>query len=128
MGIRANRQHARSHNAFFRQDDVLDAHAALFKVIDDLVLMSKIADRFGKLCRLDVLGRLEMIRHECDFRIVKDRAANLLEFRNGWRRRDIVREYHIELTRDELTGFHGIKAGVFREDLLAHSHTHSMPS
>ena len=128
MRIRANRQHARCDDALLRQDDVLDAHAALLEVVDDFVLVRKITDGLRELCRLDVLGRLEVVRHECDLRVVEDRAADLLEFRDGRRCRDVVRKYHIELTGHELTGLHGIEASVFRENLLAHSHTHSMPS
>lgn len=128
MRIRANRQHARCDDALLRQDDVLDAHAALLEIVDDLVLACEIAYDLRELCRLDVLGRLEVVRHERDLRVIEDRTADLLEFRDGRRCRDVVREYHIELTGHELTGLHGIEASVFRENLLAHSHTHSMPS
>ena len=128
MRVGADCQHARCDDALLRQDDVLDAHAALLEVIDDLVLARKVTDDLRELCRLNVLGRLEVIRHERDLRVVEDRAANLLKLGDGRRCRDVVGQYHIELAGHELTGFYRIEAGVFREDLLAHSHTHSMPS
>ena len=128
MRVGADCQHARCDDALLRQDDVLDADAALLEVIDDLVLARKVTDDLRELCRLNILGRLEVIRHERNLRVVEDRAANLLKLGDGRRCRDVVGQYHIELAGHELTGFYRIEAGVFREDLLAHSHTHSMPS
>ncbi len=128
MGVGADRQHARSDNALLRQDDVLDADAALLEVVDNVVFMRKVAYSLGKFCRFDVLGRLEMVRYKGDFRTVEDRTADFLEFLNGWRCRDIVGKYHIEIADHELSSFDRVETSVFRENLLAHSHTHKYAS
>ena len=126
MRVCADRQHARPHEAELRQDDVLDADAALLEVVDDALRLCEIAHDLREACALDVLRRLEMIRHERNLRVVKDLAADLVELRNRRRRRDVVRKHHVELARDELACVHLREAGVPGENLLAHIHAHEI--
>lgn len=58
---------------------MFNAHPALFKIMDNPVLPGKIPDNLGKAGGLDILGRLEMVRHQYDFFPVKYRAAYLLK-------------------------------------------------
>lgn len=46
---------------------MFNAHPALFKIMDNPVFPGKIPDNLGKACGLDILGRLEMVRHQYDF-------------------------------------------------------------
>ena len=74
---------------------MLDAYAANFKVVDNLVLGSKIPHNLRESGRFDILVRSKMIRNQGYFRIVKNRTVNLLKFLDGRRRGNIIGQYHV---------------------------------
>lgn len=63
MGVGADGHHARSDDALFRQEDVFDADAAHFKVMDNRVFFYEISDNLGQTRRFDILIGRKMIGH-----------------------------------------------------------------
>ena len=124
MGIGTYGNHARAYQSFFRKEGMFNAHPALFKIMENPVLPGKIPDNLGKACGLDILGRLEMVRHQYDFFPVKYRAAYLFESCNGWRRRNIIRHHQIQTAVNQISRFHRIKSCMLCQDFLCHCHTH----
>ena len=104
---------------------MLDAHASLLEIVDNLMLVRKIANNFRKACALDIFCRLEMIRHERDLLWIEDRPTDFLEFRNRRRRRDIIRQHHIEMARNQLPWMDLRQSCMLCENLLAHIHAHT---
>ncbi len=76
-------------------------------------------DQRGLLGGLDVLVRGEVVRHEGDLVLVKDRLlAELGKLIDGYRRSDVVSEHHIQVGHDQLAGTHALKACMCCQDFL----------
>ena len=75
----------------------------------------------------DVLGRREMIRHQCDLVLVEYRTADLVEFVNGRRPGNVVGQGQVNLGNQQFPFFHLRTAGMPGQDFLCscHSHTYS---
>ena len=103
---------------------MFDTDTALLKIIDNVVLVAEIADDFGEASGFDVFCRLEMIRDQRDFRVVKNRTSQRFEFLNRRRCRDVIGENHVKIANDQLACLDGVKSCMFREDLFTHIHAH----
>ena len=129
MAVRADDAVAGTDQALFRQNRMLDAHTADVKEILDVVLVGKAAHPLDLLGRLDVLVRGEMVHHQRHPAFVEHPAGTAaLKLVDRHRRGDVVAEAQIELRLDQLPRLHLRQAGVRRQDLLCHGHTHSSVS
>lgn len=103
MGIGADDQIARAHDALLGQQRVLDAHAADLVVMRDALLTGEIARLFGLLGAFDVLIRDVVVGNQGDLSGIENLLhADLLEILNGDRRRDVVGKHQIEIALDQL--------------------------
>ena len=124
MRVRADREHARPNDAALGQDNVLNPHAPLLVVVQDVMFARKIAHDLRQLGGLDVLRRLKMVGNQRDLRPIKDRASRLFKLLDGRGTRHIVCEHHVELADNQLPRLHMVKPRMACENLLAHVHAH----
>ena len=123
VGVRADDEVAGHHGTDLGQQRVLDAGAALFPVVGDLLLMGKIAHLLGLLGALDVLVGRVVVGHQANaIAIEYALGAQLAEHIDGDGRGDIVREDYVEVALDQLSGSHLVQAGMCRQDLLGYGH------
>lgn len=123
MGVRADDEVAGHHGTGLGQQRVLDAGAALFPVVGDLLLMGKIAHLLGLLGALDVLVGRVVVGHQADaIAIEYALGAQLAEHIDGDGRGDIVRKDYVEVALDQLSGSYLVQAGMCRQDLLGYGH------
>ena len=123
MGIGADDQIARAHDALLGQQRVLDAHAADLVVMRDALLTGEIAHLLGLLGAFDVLVRNVMIGNQGDLSGIENLLhADLLEILNGDRRRDVVGKHQIEIALDQLPRLDFVKPRMCGQDLLGHGH------
>ena len=122
VGVRADHEVTRHHNALLGEKGVLDAHAALFEVVGDLMLVGKVARHLGLLGALDVLVGAVVVRDQADAVAVKDARANLAHGLDGDGRRDVVGQHEVQVALHELPGNDLLEPRVVRQDLLCHSH------
>ena len=124
MRVRADREHARPNDAALGQDNVLNPHAPLLVVVQDVMFARKIAHDLRQLGGLDVLRRLKMVGNQRDLRPIKDRTSRLFKLLDGRGTRHIVCEHHVELADNQLPRLHMVKPRMACENLLAHVHAH----
>ena len=123
MGIGADDQIARAHDALLGQQRVLDAHATDLVVMRDALLTGEIAHLLGLLGAFDVLVRNIMVGNQGDFSGVEDLLhADLLEILDGDRRRDVVGKHQVEIALDQLPRLDFVKPRMCGQDLLSHGH------
>ena len=129
MRIRADAKAARTYQAFFGKQSVLDSHHADIHKILDVVFIGKVSRLLNKCCRLDVLVWCKVVHDHCDFCVVKHRSsAVLLKNIDRHGRGNVVAEHHIELGVDKLTCLNLAQSRVSRKNFLRHCHSHKYHS
>ena len=96
VAVRADDDFARRDNALFRQQRVLDAHAAHFVVVDDVLRAREFAHLLGQRRGLDILVRHKVIRNQRDLRGIKDLCcAHPIELVDGHGGGDVVAQHKV---------------------------------
>ena len=89
---------ARSHQALFGKEGVLDSHITDIKVIFDVVLLCKGAALLALLRCLDILIRCKVIHYQGNFILVEDLVKScFVKFIDGDRGGDIISQNQIQL-------------------------------
>ena len=115
VAVRADDAVARSHDALFGQQCVLNAHAAHVEKVEDIVLVGELAALLGLGRALDVLVGDKVIQHDVDAGVIEHRVEPcFFKFVDGHRGGDIIAEHHIELGVDELARRDGCFPAVGR--------------
>ena len=122
VAVGADDEVAGDDDALLGEKGVLDAHAALFEVVRDAVLVREVPGHLGLLGRLDVLVGRVVVGDEKDLLAVEDACADLAHGLDGDGCRDVVGEDTVEVALDELAGDDLVEPGVVGEDLLCHGH------
>ncbi len=105
---------------------MFNPHLSDLEIIRDPVAFCKLAETLAVFGRLDVLGRNEMIRNECDLRIVENPLLpELVHFAYGHRCRDIIAQHQVKICLDELSRLYPVKPCMRGEDFLRHCHSHN---
>ena len=125
MAVGANNHVARSDDALFGKQRVLNAHAAHVEEVHNVVLACEIAALLALLGALDVLVRGEVVHNKGDLRAVEHLVhVGLLQLANSYRSGDVVGEREVDVRLDQLAGHYGIEPGVRRQNFLGHGHAH----
>ena len=129
MAVRADDDFARRDNALFRQQRVLDAHAAHFVVVDDVLRAREFAHLLGQRRGLDILVRHKVIRNQRDLRGIKDLCcAHPIELVDGHGGGDVVAQHKVQLAHEQFARAAAVNARSTRKDFLCHGHAHSFNS
>ncbi len=125
MGIPANYQVTRYYQAFFRQDDMLNPHAAHFEVLD-FMFEGIFPHPFRNSRRLDVLVRGKVVGDNDNFLGVKDALSpfDLLKFFNGYNSGKLIGQNQVNLGIDDLPGPDRIFTGMGSQDFFRNGHSH----
>ena len=125
MGIRTDDHIARNCQTFFRQKCMLNTHLSDFKIIGDLVTISKLSDAFTMLSRFNIFIRHKMIRNKGDLILIKYTVHfHFAHFLDRNRAGNIISKYQIKVSFDQLTGFYLVKTRMRCKYFLCHCHTH----
>ena len=103
---------------------MLDPHPADFDIVGDVVLAGKIPQGFGLLGRFDVFVGDEVVGDQGDFVRIEHRPADFFKFGDGLGSGDVVGEQKVDFGPDQLTRFDFFTAGVGRQNLFGHCHSH----
>ena len=122
MGVGADHEVAGHHYALLGQQRMLNTHTALLKIVDDLMLMGKIARDLGLLGTLDVLVGRVMVGHEANPLAVKHSSTNLAHRLDGDGSRNVVGEHQVEVALNQLARHNLIESRVGGQNLLCHGH------
>ena len=125
MRIRTDNYLAWADPAHFRQQDVFDSHPAGFHIMSYLVLAGKLSHHFGLFRGFDVFVGYKVIGNQGNLVGIKNRPANFFKLGDGLRSSDVVSQQKVDLGPDQLTGFNFFQAGVRRQNLFGHGHSHS---
>ena len=124
MGVSTDNHFARTDKTFFWQNNVFNAHSTYFKVVRNAMFAYEVAHYLSLSSRLNIFIRCEMIRHQVDFMAIKYRFANLQKlFTSRWEC-DVVHQYRIQMTFNDLAWFYNIKTRVASHILFSNGHTH----
>ena len=125
MGIRSDHYISGYHKAFFRKNRMLDSHFAHFKVIGNLIAVSKFPHAFAVLCGFNILVGDKVIRHKGDFIFIKNAIhLHLFHFLNRNRTGNIISKHQIQIRLNQLARFYFFQACMGCQNLLCHCHTH----
>lgn len=123
MAIGTDDQIARANNTLFRQERMLNAHAAYFVIVRDALFAREIAYGLRLLGTLDVLVGGVVIGNKRDLRGIEHAIdTDLLELLDSDWRSDVVCQHQIQVAFDKLPRNDLIKAGVGGKDLFSHGH------
>ena len=123
VGVGADDEVARAHNALLRQKRMLDTHAADFVIVRDALLAGEFAHLLGLLGALDVLVGNVMVGHQGDLgRVEHLLDADLLEVLDRDGRRDVVGKHEVEIAFDQLPRLHFIEMRMSGQNLFRHGH------
>ena len=127
MGVGADDAVTGGDYALLGQQRMLDAHLAHVIEVADAVGAGEFSALLGLLGGLDVLIGDEMVQNDGDLVLIKDGVeTGLGELIDGHGGGDVVAQDDVQLCADQLSGNHVIQAGVGRQDLLCHCHSHSV--
>ena len=119
VAVRADDEIARTHQSFFGEKRVLDAHFAHVKKVFYAVLVGEIAHGLDLFRRLDVFIGGKVVHYHAHavaaFHAGKARLAEFF-YRNG--RGDVVAENHVQFRIDQLSRLHAVKPCVIGENFL----------
>ena len=129
MGVGADDSLAGGGQPLFGHQGVFDAHVSHIIEMRDLILFGKLPHCGAQLRRLNVLAGGIVVQDQCDPVLIENPGqARLIELGNGHRCGNIVAQHQIQLTLHQLAGFHRFEAGMARQNLLGHGHSHRNPS
>ena len=113
------------HESLLRQKCVLDACLSRIIKMLNAETLCKSPANLTVLRTLDVLIRSEMVHHKRDPGSIRNLLkASFFILKNRNRSRDIIGHHEVKIHRDQLSGFHFLKTGMLRHDLLCHCHSH----
>ena len=125
MAVGADNHVARSDDALFGKQRVLNAHAAHVEEVHNVVLACEIAALLALLGALDVFVRGEVVHNKGNLRAVEHLVhVGLLQLANSYRSGDVVGKREVDVRLDQLAGHYGIEPGVRRQNFLGHGHAH----
>ena len=125
MAVRTNDAVACGHDAFFRQQSVLNAHLAHIVEVEDVVFVGKLAALLGLGGTLDVLVGHKVVQHDGNVLFVEHAVkTGLFKLVDGDGGGDIVAQHDVQLCVDELACLDLGKPGMCGKDLLRQGHSH----
>ena len=125
MGISPDNHITGGYQALFRQQYMFNAHTTYLKIMSNFFRFHKITHHFSLLSGFDIFIRCEMIGHQINTVTVKNRFADFSKlFKRRWKG-NIVHQYSIYLTLNNIACFHSSHTGVACHVLLCHRHPHN---
>ncbi len=125
--VRSDHYIPRKHQALFRQQRMLDAHAPDFIIMGKLLFGGEFPEHFSLHCRGNVLVGDEMIGDQSDTLGVEDlfcsRPPKSLDGKGGG---NIVAQGEIDIHFEELSRAKFRSAGMGGQDLFTNRHGHDL--
>ena len=126
MGIRSNHDISGHNKPLLGKEGVLNPHLPHIIEMTDLVLTGKFTDTLAVLGGLDVLVGDKMVHDQSDPLPVKDPLRiHVLHDIDRNRRGDIIAQYQVQLSHNQLSRLDMIQTGMRGQDLLRHCHSHA---
>ena len=125
VAVRTDHAVACGHDAFFRQQSVLNAHLAHIVEVKDVVLVGELAALLGLGGALDVLVGHKVVQHDGNVLFVEHTVkTGLFKLVDGNRGGDVVAQYDVQLCIDELASLDLGKTGMCGKNFLRQGHSH----
>ena len=125
VAVRTDHAVACGHDAFFRQQGVLNAHLAHIVEVEDVVLVGELAALLGLGRALDVLVGNEVVEDDGDVLFVEHAVeARLFELVDSDGGSDVIAQHDVELGVDELACLDLGEACVCGQNFLRLGHSH----
>ena len=125
MAVRTDHAVACGHDAFFRQQGMLNAHLAHIVEVEDIVFVGELAALLGLGGALDVLVGHKVVQHDGNVLFVEHTVkTGLFKLVDGNRGGDVVAQHDVQLCIDELACLDLGKTGMCGKNFLRQGHSH----
>ena len=128
VAVRTDHAVACGHDAFFRQQSVLNAHLAHIVEVKDIVFVGELAALLGLGGALDVLVGHKVVQHDGNVLFVEHTVkTGLFKLVDGNRGGDVVAQYDVQLCIDELASLDLVfSIGINPNEYNTHKIVHPM--
>ena len=125
VAVRTDDAVACGHDAFFRQQSVLNAHLTHIVEVEDIVFVGELAALLGLGGTLDVFVGHKVVQYDGDVLFVEHGVeTGTLELVDGNGGGDIVAQHDVQLCIDELACLDLGKTGMCGKNFLRQGHSH----